>query len=807
MSKNTLSFLENDNEELSNICEEVEKVIYSESHSAIINGRLFAEKLIIDIINKEDVNFILSSNQSEKIRYLNKEEYFDDEIARCFNNIRLIGNMAIHEGINDDIECAIKVHKNMYKLAAWYVEAYGKDPTLKVPAYSLPEFPKRETSTNENELENRIEELTMKRINELTKKMDIDKNVIERSTPKSEEDAALERKALEILGFKYEDEIDEEVKEFIVTELSDKERNVEPYIYKQSKGSYLLNELEKLNISAKEAVESSDGLGIFKRYIHIDRSIQKELVSSIEKAHESSEAQIVLLCGNVGDGKSHLLGYVNQIHSDIVSDFEIHNDATESFDPNLDEIETLKKVLEPFSDENIDTSKDKLILAINLGVLNNFLEEEYVKSNFTRLSSFINKSGIFEQEVIQAMVSDRNFKLVSFGDYSIFELTEDGPKSKYITSILNKIVADNEKNIFLNAYNKDIDNGVESPILENFKILSLSGVTERISNLVINVIVKYKKLISTREIFNFIYELLVPSNLEEYDMSSTPLDYNEALLPNILFGTKERGDLLKQISKEDPLKYRDENLDKLLIMLNISTDLNSVISRYMGKCEIEPLRTMLELVKNFDTANEEMRQEVTDMILRSLYLVGNDEIKAVFEEQAYIDYMKYLYFYNKGDLDSYIDLFDETKRAIFNWNGSPKFEYIYLKDNLMNYKVAELLEFEETEGKGICKRVKQTEIERFKNNINLDFVMLRTGDIESIEIDYQLYKKIVDVNKGYCPNRNDKEEAVRFIEFIDKIISYGNMEKELLVENTEKNEMFKLIYKTMRKSFEFRRLR
>lgn len=805
MSKNTLDFLENDNKELSNISEEVENLIYSDSNSAIIKARLFAEKMMKDVIEKENLNFLLMSNQSEKIRYLFKEDYITTDISRAFNNIRLIGNVAIHEGKNNDIEYAIKVHKNMYELARWYVETYGKDYNIKVPEYSLPKQLKEDKAIDELKIETMVAELTNKRLNEFIKKLDKETKVIDRKEPKSEEDAELEKEAMKILGYKYEDEYEDESVEEIVSGMDGEEDNIKNYIYKQSKGSYLLNELEKLSISSKEAVESSDGLDIFKKYIHVNRNIQNELVYSIKKAHESNGAQIVLLCGNVGDGKSHLLAYVKDMHCEMISDFEIHNDATESFNPNLNEIETLKNILEPFKDDNIANTNKKLILAINLGVLNNFLEEDEVKQEFTNFNKFIEKSGVFEQDVIQGPISDNHFNLVSFGDYSIFELTENGPKSNYIKGILDKIVAKDNKNMFFNAFNKDINNGFESPILENYKILSIPGVTERISKLIINVIVKYKKIISTREILNFIYELLVPTNIEQYDMSSTALDYSKALLPNILFETKEKSDILKEISKEDPLKYRDEKLDNLLIMLNIANDLNSIVSNYLDEFKIDPLENILSLVKNFNDEDIKTRQEITNIIIRSLYLVGNDEIKAVFEEEPYANYMKYLYFYNRGESDKYIDMFDEVKRAVFNWNGSPKDDYIYLNDNLRNYKVAEKLEFEETEGNGMCKRKNNYEIERFKSNIQLDFEMINDGEIESIEIDYQLYQKIVDVNKGYCPNKNDKEEAIRFIEFIEKIIVHGDMEKELLIENTDINQIFSLRYKKMRNCFEFRR--
>ena len=88
-----------------------------------------------------------------------------------------------------------------------------------------------------------------------------------------------------------------------------------------------------------------------------------------------------MLCGSVGDGKSHLIAYLNSNHPEIMSNFKIHNDATESFDPDKTAIDTLAKVLNEFDDNHIDSSNEKLILAINLGVLNNFMELIFLIQN------------------------------------------------------------------------------------------------------------------------------------------------------------------------------------------------------------------------------------------------------------------------------------------------------------------------------------------------------------------------------------------------------------------------------------------
>ena len=65
---------------------------------------------------------------------------------------------------------------------------------------------------------------------------------------------------------------------------------------------------------------------------------------------------------------------------------------------------------------------------------------------------------------------------------------------------------------------------------------------------------------------------------------------------------------------------------------------------------------------------------------------------------------------------------------------------------------------------------------------------------ETLDVDYQLYKKIVEVNNGYHVTKNDKEQGVLFVEFIDKLLLNGNMENELLIEDKRDNRKFSLIY-------------
>ncbi|MCX0352763.1 DNA phosphorothioation-dependent restriction protein DptF, partial [Clostridium perfringens] len=177
----------------------------------------------------------------------------------------------------------------------------------------------------------------------------------------------------------------------------EKENNIKN---REIKRNCLIDELGRLKESSKEAVEGLNNFSDFKKYMHIERNVQSKLEELIINASESNKAQLILVCGSVGDGKSHIISYFKDKYPDIISMFKLHNDATESLEPNQTSMDTLNDVLDEFSDEKIDSSNQKFILAINLGTLNNFIDSKY-GSRFTKLKQFVDKNKILEQTIVE----------------------------------------------------------------------------------------------------------------------------------------------------------------------------------------------------------------------------------------------------------------------------------------------------------------------------------------------------------------------------------------------------------------------
>ena len=191
-------------------------------------------------------------------------------------------------------------------------------------------------------------------------------------------------------------------------------------VTKEVKKECLIQELSKLKESSKEAVEGLNTFSKFKTYMHVNRDVQDELQQIILKAAKENSAQLILVCGSVGDGKSHIISYFKNKYPDVMSNFTLHNDATESLEPNKTSMDTLNDVLDNFSDEKIGTSTEKLILAINLGTLNNFIDSEYGK-RFTVLQKYVESKKILEKSIIENRFdSSSNIQFINFSDYNLY---------------------------------------------------------------------------------------------------------------------------------------------------------------------------------------------------------------------------------------------------------------------------------------------------------------------------------------------------------------------------------------------------
>ncbi|MFK4996997.1 DNA phosphorothioation-dependent restriction protein DptF [Bacillus sp. N9] len=254
------------------------------------------------------------------------------------------------------------------------------------------------------------------------------------------------------------------------------------------------------------------------------------------------------------------------------------NDATESFSPNKDAMETLEEVLQNFSDEKIHDSNDKVILAINMGVLHNFINRTHEKYSYNILKEFVEQSGLFSQN-ITTTYSDDYFDLLSFGDYHSYELTEKGAQSNFYSSLLNKIVDESDRNPFYLALKEDENNKINTIVHDNFRFLQDEFVREQIVQLIINTIVRNKLVISARAFMNLIADILIPRDIENLGLANE-FEVLESSLPYLIFNRSERSEILQAMAKLDPIHQRSKYIDQLIVDLNTLNDWEKILNEY-----------------------------------------------------------------------------------------------------------------------------------------------------------------------------------------------------------------------------------
>lgn len=579
--------------------------------------------------------------------------------------------------------------------------------------------------------------------------------------------------------------------------------------------SCLINELKKLKDSSKEAVENVDQFGQFKEYMHVARRVQEELVHIIKSAQQLTHKQLVLVCGSVGDGKSHLMSYLKN-KMNILDGFYVHNDATESLTPNMTSIETLDEILKGFRDEQLEDGRnEKVIVAINLGMLNNFIDSENGK-HYTKLKKYVEKSGILESYTNeQGFDGTSPFQHINFSDYHLYHLSKSGDHvgSEYIKSLIHKLINPVGENCFYTAYESQCLSckvSEECPVKQNYEILKYDQVQDALVDILVEAMMKHKIIISTRTLLSFFYDILVGKGFSKEKFIGMNYDerikvYLESLLPNLLYGHSDTSEVLDKINENDPMSVRSESVDEIIIKFNILDNCLSL----MEECLHDNI--YLSCFKNIDLnrrcqENRYIKPLALKAFIRTYKLLGI-EGKLDIADSIYNAYIDNLYYFNTSHIRQLKELYTNLKEAIYKWNGdsSNKMVNVEVGQNQFEYKVSQSLKIKE-HIETIGKPNEDEVIDKFIPYITVGITDEREERMEYIDIDYALFKLIHDIKEGYRPNIKDKTKFISFVNVIERIYTYGDKQKEVMIERKNVEQKEKFVLRSTAFGFEFERI-
>lgn len=550
----------------------------------------------------------------------------------------------------------------------------------------------------------------------------------------------------------------------------------------------LLEELKKLRESSKYAVAQGtySNLNDFKKYLHIEREVEKKLKAIITKASGNNKSQLLLVCGNVGDGKSHILSHLHDELKDVISQFIIHNDATESHNPNESSNETLYKLLEGFKDDKLKESKDKVILAINLGTLSKFIEE--YGSEFIILKDYINSSKILDTDLIHNDEFDAssNFHHVNFTDYHIYSLTKDGAVSDIISTLLEKIVSENEANSIYKAYREykvNVGDKIYCPILYNYEFLFNTNNRAIVSQLIIRAIIKSKEIVSLRTLLNFVYDILVPVDLSNISQSDyfkvidkmNGVDFFSNLIPNYLFEHPELSSLFEKIESLDPCTNRNSETDDILLTLINAEQIFDIFSKHINNSYLDKIESKIVESNNHKT-------ELSKLFIRLNFFSNYFEQKHL-SDVDFDEYLVWLYHYNNNNLLFIEKIYKLVENAARNWNGDAKTNgkvIINVGKKQTQFRVFK--DFEVLPDVEISKEKFDVQVNKFTQEFSLSFKINDETESIKIHVDFSLFKILKMISKGYRPNKKDNNNYVYFVNSINTLINQNNNKAPLYID-------------------------
>ena len=576
-----------------------------------------------------------------------------------------------------------------------------------------------------------------------------------------------------------------------------------------------VEELSKLRKLSIESVENTDSFTSFKKYLHVVRPVEDELRLLLKRVNEENKKCLVMLCGSAGDGKSHLMSYLRHVDSeDLLNSFEVYNDATESSAPTMTSIDTLSEKLAPFSDVNSSNDDGyKMILAINLGTLNNFIDSEKGKS-FSNLKKYVETNEIFSSYAQQYTYQENSvFQHVSFADYQVFTLKEDGVGTDFLVTLIGKVFLPDDENPFYQAYKKN-DNCTlcqRCPVRHNFEFLSHPEHQNAVIRKIIETVIKDKAIVSTRDILNLLYDIMVHPEFDFNTMCANATSevkyitkYIQYTTPMLVYEFNDISPLINSIRQHDLLKERQEEMDISTTRFHSLENIYETFSEATENTSYERLNEITRIAV-LGGIKPELKKLVYRFIIRTKEFKGDYELSQY--QQRFAEYIKYLYYQNSGQEKQLKKLYESTKKAIMSWDGQFDSDSVCIDDSNESFWVTEQLMLQPSIFKP--KSVNEEEIQRFSTNIRIRLKKKDGSDLETAEIDmdYALFEMIADMREGYRRTVQDKNRHTDFVSFVHRLIEFGNKGTriELIPKDGEKN--IKIVFEQNDFGYEFRVVR
>ncbi|HDB5314941.1 TPA: DNA phosphorothioation-dependent restriction protein DptF, partial [Staphylococcus aureus] len=165
----------------------------------------------------------------------------------------------------------------------------------------------------------------------------------------------------------------------------------------------------------------------------------------------------------------------------------------------------------------------------------------------------------------------------------------------------------------------------------------------------------------------------------------------------------------------DPIHNRSIYIDQVVIDLNTLSDWEGLINKNIQ--DSTPIKWLKPFITSENLSDYSFNL-FFESFIRLAYLT-NEEFALNLTDSSYREYTKNLYYFNVGEKRKIKGFYDEIKKAIFNWKGSPKKGYIYLNKPDEKFRLAQKLNLRPTI-EHLSSRTEE-QLDSFKSSILLAY--------------------------------------------------------------------------------------
>lgn len=340
---------------------------------------------------------------------------------------------------------------------------------------------------------------------------------------------------------------------------------------------------------------------------------------------------------------------------------------------------------------------------------------------------------------------------------------------------MKKVFGREEKNIFYKSYQNDCAGcplAQKCPVKRNYEYLMDQNRQKYVAELLVKAAIQDKVILTTREILNFIYDILVSQDFSFKKFQRLLIDdvaylkeFIKQITPALIFDSTDVTVLMNVLQKYDPLLIRTEEADSMAVSYYVSSDITNIIN---DTFMLSPYKDIIcasgitEKIKD----DRKLKPGLFNLIARIQHI---DRAKS--ENEIYKQYISDLYMFNAGKGKKLGQLYNMVEKGVAQWCGSDEDGNLCLEDRYAGFSLYEKVKFKESI-QHIPHPEETEELQKFVPSIVTAFED-SAGKMIYLDIDYSLYELIYKLNQGYIQTADDRNNHADFISFINRILRTG----------------------------------